>query len=90
MEAPSSNSPEDFVLIDGLIRQDSADRLTFIGKIQTKVAYLATPQNQAAGQLCEREGEFHFERQNGRRYFRLVEVQSPCGSHADYVDLFIR
>ncbi|MFT5861215.1 MAG: hypothetical protein ACI865_003337 [Flavobacteriaceae bacterium] len=40
------------------------------------------------GELCLREGTFTFIVTNGRKYWRLADVQNPCDEVSDYIDIF--
>lgn len=73
-----------FLTIEGDILELSPISFRMKGKIISRIEYL----NQAAP--CERTGEFTFATYGGRRYWRLQQLQSPCGSHVDYVDVLHR
>jgi hypothetical protein len=74
----------DFVTIDGVITEIDAKEFKFNGKIVISVSYI----NQ--GTPCERSGEMTFKITGKRKYWRLQEMQSPCGVETDYVDIFFR
>lgn len=74
----------DFVKIDGVITQIDAKEFKFEGKIVTQVSH------NNEGNPCERTGEMTFKITGQRKYWRLQEMQSPCGTETDYVDIFFR
>lgn len=74
----------DFVTIDGVITQIDAREFKFDGKIVTQVSH------NNGGNPCERNGEMTFKITGNRKYWRLQEMQSPCGVETDYVDIFFR
>lgn len=74
----------DLLSIDGKITQVDAKEFTFQGRIVTQVSH----NNQ--GQPCEREGKMVFKITNNRKYWRLQQMQSPCGTETDYIDIFMR
>ena len=75
---------DNFVTVDGDILELTAITFRMRGKIVSRVDHLN------GGAPCERVGEFSFAVYGGRPYWRLQQLQSPCGSHVDYVDLFLR
>lgn len=74
----------DFVTVDGVITQIDAKEFKFDGKIITQVSH------NNGGNPCERNGEMTFKITGARKYWRLQEMQSPCGTETDYVDIFFR
>jgi hypothetical protein len=46
--------------------------------------------NNNNGKPCERYGKMLFKITQNRKYWRLQEMQSPCGIETDYVDIFMR
>jgi hypothetical protein len=79
-----SKTGKDFVRINGVITEVDAKEFKFNGTIDVKV------ESNASGKLCKREGEMTFKITQNRRYWRLQEMQSPCGDETDYVDIFFR
>ena len=75
---------EDYLQIDGKIISIEDKQFTFKGKIVTQVSSI----NQ--GQACERNGEMVFKITENRKYWRLQQMQSPCDTTTDYVDIFMR
>ena len=75
---------KDFVKIDGVITEVAAKEFKFNGVIETKVSHNNN------GEVCKREGEMTFKITQNRKYWRLQEMQSPCGIETDYVDIFFR
>ena len=74
----------DFVKIDGFIAEVNENDFIFNGVIEVKVSHNNN------GNICKREGEMTFKITQNRRYWRLQEMQSPCGVETDYVDVFFR
>lgn len=74
---------DDFLTINGKILRVDAKEFAFRGRIVTKV------KENNNGQACEREGDMVFKITNNRRYWRLQQMQSPCGTETDYVDIFM-
>lgn len=74
----------DFVSIKGTLTVVSKTQLIFNGTIVTKVYHINH------GQECVRNGKFHFEATEGRRYWRLQEMDNPCDGCCDYVDIFFK
>lgn len=77
-----SRKGSDFVRIDGIITSVAAKSFTFTGKIITQVSH------NNEGNPCTREGEMTFAITGKRRYWRLQQMQSPCGIETDYVDIY--
>jgi hypothetical protein len=75
---------QDFVRIDGVITEVDAKEFKFNGVIETKVSHNNN------GEICKREGDMTFKITQNRKYWRLQEMQSPCGIETDYVDIFFR
>jgi hypothetical protein len=75
---------KDFVKIDGIIAEVDSKEFKFKGVIDVKVSH------NNDGKICKREGEMTFKITQNRRYWRLQEMQSPCGVETDYVDIFFR
>lgn len=42
------------------------------------------------GEPCVREGEMTFAITRKRKYWRLQEMQNPCDTATDYVDIYFR
>ncbi|HVQ39307.1 MAG TPA: hypothetical protein VMS31_17340 [Pyrinomonadaceae bacterium] len=74
----------DYVEIEGTVLKVETKEFTFRGRIVTRVSY------KNEGKPCERNGEMTFKITGKRRYWRLVEMQSPCDETTDYVDIFLR
>jgi hypothetical protein len=79
-----SKNGKDFVRINGIITEVDAKEFKFNGTIDVKV------ETNASGELCKRQGEMTFKITQNRKYWRLQEMQSPCGIETDYVDIFFR
>ena len=74
----------DYVRIEGRIVSATRDGFVFEGEILTRVHHIA------GGVECRRAGTFNFKATGKRKYWRLQEMQSPCDSAADYVDVYFR
>jgi hypothetical protein len=74
----------DRLTIDGRITSVSAREFKFDGKIVTRVSHIN------GGEPCVREGEMTFRVTGRRRYWRLQEMDNPCDTATDYVDIFFR
>lgn len=74
----------DFVRIDGVITEINERDFIFDGKIITQVRTIAN------GEPCERAGEMVFKITGKRKYWRLQQMDNPCDSVTDYVDIFFR
>ncbi len=74
----------DSLKINGVITEISRYEFKFEGFIITKVSYIND------GNPCVREGEMTFAITGKRRYWRLQEMESPCGVETDYVDIYFR
>jgi hypothetical protein len=75
---------EDYLQIDGKIISIEDKQFTFKGKIVTQVSHINK------GEACERDGEMVFKITENRKYWRLQQMQSPCDTATDYVDIFMR
>jgi hypothetical protein len=80
----TGENSEDYVRIDGRIVSASRDGFVFEGEILTRVHHIAN------GSECRRSGTFSFKTTGKRRYWRLQEMQNPCDSATDYVDVYFR
>lgn len=80
----TGENADDYVRIDGRIVAASRDGFVFEGTILTRVHHIAN------GAECRRSGRFTFKATGKRRYWRLQEMQNPCDSATDYVDVYFR
>jgi hypothetical protein len=71
-----------FVTIDGTLQVTSPTELLFKGTIRTQVS----DENQ--GKVCEKTGTYHFLSTQGRKYWRLQEMNNCDNASVDYVDIF--
>ena len=71
-----------FVTIDGTLQVTSPTELLFKGTIRTQVS----DENQ--GNVCEKTGTYHFLSTQGRKYWRLQEMNNCDNASVDYVDIF--
>jgi hypothetical protein len=74
----------DYLRIDGRIVSATRDGFVFEGEILTRVSYIA------GGAECRREGRFTFLTRAGRKYWRMQEMDNPCDTATDYVDVYFR
>ena len=74
----------DYVKIDGRIAEVSAKEFKFVGKVDMRVSH------NGGGKPCPREGELTFVIKGTRKYWRMQEMNNPCDSVTDYVDMFFR
>jgi hypothetical protein len=74
----------DYLTINGVITSISAREFKFDGKIVMRISHINN------GEPCAREGEMTFRITGNRRYWRLQEMDNPCDSVTDYVDIFFR
>lgn len=68
--------------IHGHITSATADGFVFEGAITMQVDSVA------GGAPCTRSGTMDFRATGRRQYWRLQQMQSPCGSITDYVDIY--
>lgn len=81
--AQHSKTNTDYLEIEGTLRESSARELIFEGKILVKVADINK------GELCRREGTYHFKATGKRKYWRLQEMENCEGNKVtDYVDIY--
>lgn len=75
---------ENFLEIDGRIVSIEQKEFVFQGRIITQIDHIN------GGKSCERNGTMTFKITGTRKYWRLQEMQSPCDTTTDYVDIFMR
>jgi hypothetical protein len=75
---------DDYLEIDGEVLKVEAREFSFQGSIVTRVSHMNK------GKSCERYGKMVFKITEKRKYWRLQEMQSPCDTATDYVDIFMR
>jgi hypothetical protein len=75
---------DDYLRIKGVITEVDTKEIKFRGTIETRVSHI----NQ--GNPCKREGEMTFHITQNRKYWRLKEMDNPCDTATDYVDIFFR
>jgi hypothetical protein len=83
-EQKGVDSPDDYLRIDGVIRQVDAKSFSFVGVISTRVSHINN------GAPCERSGSMTFRIIGARKYWRLKEMENPCDRVTDYVDVYLR
>lgn len=74
----------DFVTIDGRVTSIDAKVFKFDGTIVMQISHIN------GGQPCTREGEMTFRITGKRKYWRLMEMDNPCDTATDYVDIYFR
>ena len=79
-----SREGDDYVTIDGVIKEINTLDFKFIGMIVTKVSHIND------GQPSIRSGEMTFRISGKRQYWRLKEMQNPDDGVVDYVDIFFK
>lgn len=80
----TGENADDYVRLDGRIVAASREGFVFEGEILTRVHHIAN------GSECRRSGTFTFKATGKRRYWRLQEMDNPCDSATDYVDVYFR
>jgi len=87
-EQKGVDNPDDYLRIDGVIKQVGAKSFSFVGIISTRVSDVNH------GAPCERSGAMTFRMSGARKYWRLKEMENPCGPPeervTDYVDVYLR
>lgn len=74
----------DHLKINGTITSIDSKEFKFNGTIETQVSHIN------GGKPCVRSGEFSFRITGKRKYWRLMEMDNPCDSVTDYIDIFFR
>lgn len=74
----------DFLEVDGVITEVNAKNFKFDGKITMQISHIN------GSEPCVREGEMTFAVTGKRKYWRLQEMDNPCESATDYVDIYFR
>ncbi len=82
-EQQSREHKGDYVKLDGYITAVDDLNLEFTGTIKTKVYHLN------GGEEFLREGTYHFKSTQGRKYWRMQEMDGPDGV-VDYVDIYMK
>ncbi len=77
-----SRENDDYLIIDGYIEMKDALHFGFTGTIITKIYHINN------GQPCIRDGYFEFASTQGRKYWRLQQMENPCDEVTDYVDIY--
>ena len=77
-------SKGDYVTVDGIITSIEEKEFVFQGKIVTRVSHIN------GGEPCVRNGDFTFRITGKRRYWRLQQMDNPCDTATDYVDIYFR
>jgi hypothetical protein len=77
-------SGKDYLKVDGTITSIGKNEFTFNGTIDMRVSHINN------GEPCKREGAMTFAIKGKRKYWRLQEMDNPCNSVTDYVDIYFR
>lgn len=77
-----STQNDDYILMQGIITNVDERVFIFDGIIITKINHLNN------GLPCERQGVMTFLIPEGKKYWRLQEMQNPCDEVVDYIDIF--
>jgi hypothetical protein len=78
----SSKTTGDYLRIEGVANQIEPNVVYFQGVIVTKISHIN------GGEPCTRRGNFEFKRTQGRKYWRLQQMDNPCDGVTDYVDIY--
>lgn len=79
-----SRKDSDYVELDGVITEINEKNFVFNGTVTMRVSHINN------GEPCERTGEMTFAITGKRKYWRLQEMDSPCDTTTDYVDIYFR
>lgn len=74
----------DYLKVDGVITQIDAKEFKFDGTIITQISHINN------GEPCTRTGKMTFKITGKRKYWRMQEIDNPCDTAADYVDIYFR
>jgi len=74
----------DILKIDGTILIVSEKEFILNGIVITKITYINN------GKECVRKGSFHFKATQNRQYWRMMEMNNPCDTATDYVDIYFK
>lgn len=78
----TSKTNGDYLRIDGVANQFEPNIVNFDGVIVIKISHIN------GGQPCIRRGNFEFKRTQGRKYWRLQQMDNPCDGVTDYIDIY--
>lgn len=76
-----SDDRADYVIMNGFVEIENANHLVFKGKISIRVHDINN------GQEYVRDGAYDFKAYNGRKYWRLQQMETPSGE-TDNLDIF--
>jgi len=77
-------SSGDYLRIDGVITSIDAKEFGFSGKIDMRISHINN------GEPCIRDGEYTFAITSKRKYWRMQQMDNPCDTATDYVDIYFR
>ena len=72
----------DYAVLKGDLTVISSSEFTVNGELVTRVGHINS------GKECPRIGTFTFKATGKRKYWRMQEMENPCDSVADYVDVY--
>ena len=75
---------DDSLTIEGNIVSVDSKEFKFEGTITTRISHIN------GGEPCVRQGEFTFRITGKRKYWRLQEMDNPCDTATDYVDIYFK
>lgn len=74
----------DHLSIEGKIVSIDSKEFKFDGTIVTRISHINS------GEPCVRKGSFTFRITGKRKYWRLQEMDNPCDTATDYVDIYFK
>lgn len=74
----------DFVKVDGEITAIDAKEFTLRGTVISQISHIN------GGRPCKREGDLTFRITGNRKYWRMQQIDNPCDTAADYVDVYFK
>jgi len=77
------NEKGNYVTLEGTVTAITPRNFVFEGKVVTRVDHIAE------GKPCEREGKFTFRISGNRPFYRMKEMENPCDTATDYIDIYI-
>ena len=80
----SQHVGDEYLTVEGSVTWIGPKKFTMHGVIVTKIDSINK------GQPCKRSGDMTFAIMDGRKYWRLQEMDNPCEAVTDYVDIYLR
>lgn len=69
-------------IMKGYFNIQDANNITFEGTTEQSISYIAD------GEVGYRNGMYHLKSYNGRKYWRMQEMDDPVDDCVDYIDIF--